>query len=229
VKQTHLPKDSVAHVSDQTRKTSAPTSAAHFRIQVRLLDGSTIRSTFSPSQTVRSGLRSWIDQQRSDGDAPYTLKQILTPLPNRNIAVAEEEQTLRELGLGPTASLVMVPVQTYAKAYASGSSSAPVRTLHAAYSWVASIIAMVFAAILTFLGVGQTRGSESQQHPSQANQAEASSSDSNPRRPNIGHRTGSSNIRTLHDSRADRGSQQFYNGNQVRLFLSTHRKNVMLT
>lgn len=192
---------------EKVKSPAASNSASQFRIQVRLFDGSTIRSTFQPSQTVRGALRPWIDQQRGEGDdAPYTLKQILAPLPNKKIAVGEEDQTLQELGLGPTASLVMVPVQKYTEAYTSGSSLAPLRTLRTLYMWVWTVVGMIVGALWTFLGLGQSQTQRS------GSQAPAPAAENGPRRPNAG---GNSNIRTLHDSHADRGPHQFYNGNQV--------------
>ncbi|KAI4123648.1 MAG: hypothetical protein LQ338_005164 [Usnochroma carphineum] len=91
----------------------------HCSLQVRLFDGTTIRSKFAPDQTLGNAVRTWIAEQRTDGDTPFTLKQILTPLPNKTITISEEEESLQSLGLLPSATLVMVPIQGYTGAYAN--------------------------------------------------------------------------------------------------------------
>jgi hypothetical protein len=95
---------------------------SQYRLQVRLFDGRSIRSSFTPTQTIRGDVRPWLDEHMEDDHRPYNLKHILTPLPNRTLSVAEESQTLRDLSLGSTANLVMVPVQTYTTAYAAAGS-----------------------------------------------------------------------------------------------------------
>ncbi|KAI4157402.1 MAG: hypothetical protein L6R39_000684 [Caloplaca ligustica] len=94
--------------------TSHPRQCA---LQVRLFDGTTIRGKFQSDQTLGAAVRTWIAEQRTDGDTPFTLKQILTPLPNRTITISEEEESLQTLGLLPSATMVMVPIQGYIGAY----------------------------------------------------------------------------------------------------------------
>ena len=106
---------------DTQRQTSArPAKSKVCAVQVRLLDGSTIRSRFPSDQTLRTHVRAWVDEQRSDGDVPYTFKQILAPKPNRAITISEEDESLQSLGLTPSATLVMVPVQGSIAAYGNG-------------------------------------------------------------------------------------------------------------
>ncbi|KAI1092914.1 hypothetical protein F5B19DRAFT_452259 [Rostrohypoxylon terebratum] len=85
-------------------------------IQVRLFDGSTIRSRFKSDATLNNEVRKWIDEDRTDGHAPYTFRLVLSPLPNKAIEPAEEIQSLLTLGLAPSATLVLVPAK-YAMAY----------------------------------------------------------------------------------------------------------------
>lgn len=187
-----------------------PRAPTQYRLQVRLFDGSSVRSSFSPTDTIRAHVRPWLEEKRTDGDRPYTLKHILTPLPNHTISVSEEEQTLQDLGLGPTANLVMVPVQTYTEAYASVA-SLPVRGLYAGYNLVSGAVGAVTGTIGSILGYG-------------GNQAPAGN-DTNVASPGPSQRPGNSaarprngvgiNVRTLRDQRDERGDSQFYNGNQV--------------
>ncbi|KAI1460097.1 hypothetical protein F4805DRAFT_418141 [Annulohypoxylon moriforme] len=85
-------------------------------IQVRLFDGSTIRSRFKSDATLNGEVRKWIDEDRTDGHAPYTFRVVLSPLPNKAIEPAEEIQSLLTLGLAPSATLVLVPAK-FAMAY----------------------------------------------------------------------------------------------------------------
>ncbi|KAI1105998.1 hypothetical protein F4804DRAFT_302591 [Jackrogersella minutella] len=89
----------------------------HCNLQARLFDGSTIRSRFKSDATLNGEVRKWIDEDRTDGNAPYTFRVVLSPLPNKAIEPAEEIQSLLSLGLTPSATLVLIPAK-YASAYA---------------------------------------------------------------------------------------------------------------
>ena len=188
-----------------------PRASKECAVQVRLLDGSTIRSKFLPDQTLRMNVRAWVDEQRSDEDTPYTFKQILTPLPSRAIEISEEEESLQSLGLPPSATLVMVPVQGYTAAYA-GDQGLVSRGFSAGYNMVSAGAGMVTRVLGTFLGVGQA----APQEPSMpGHETAAAASDSRARG------TGSDmKVRTLRDQREGRDDHQLYNGNQVRLSFS---------
>ncbi|OJD16894.1 hypothetical protein AJ78_02992 [Emergomyces pasteurianus Ep9510] len=186
-----------------------------FRLQIRLFDGSSVRSSFSPTQTIQNDVRPWLDSQRSNIDAPYNLKQILTPLPSRTISVAEEDRTLEELGLGPTANLVMVPVRTYTEAYASVGASLPIRALYAGYGLVTGTAGAVAGAIGSILGMSQGSATNTEPAASESQSVAEAPSGVSLR----GGRNGRSNVRTLHDSDDDdREARQFYNGNQVWIY-----------
>ncbi|CAH0039637.1 unnamed protein product [Clonostachys solani] len=91
-------------------------------LQVRLFDGSTIRSRFDTSSNLKD-VRKWVDETRNDGNLPYTFKQVLTPLPNRNIDSTEESKNLGELGLSPSSTLLLIPVTKFSSAYKDESGS----------------------------------------------------------------------------------------------------------
>ena len=184
---------------------SKPRMSKKCALQVRLMDGSTIRSKFSLDQTLRTNVRAWVDEQRSDGDTPYTFKQILTPLPNRTIEISEEDESLQSLGLTPSATLIMLPVQGYAAAY-TGDPGLVSRGLSAGYNVLSAGAGMVTGVLGTFLGVGQAP----QQEPATTRQTSSSAPDSRARV------TGNDiNIRTLHDQGEGHDDHQLYNGNQV--------------
>lgn len=143
---------------------SSPAARRHDQcaIQVRLLDGSTIRSRFASGATLARDVRPWIDGARTDGSGPYTFKVILTPRPNRAIDHAgEEEQSLADLGLAPSATLVLTPVDRYSSAYTNvnaGLTSPVSRLVTAVLAFVANILGGI-AGALGGLG-GSGAGSE---------------------------------------------------------------------
>ncbi|KAL8823192.1 MAG: hypothetical protein Q9191_006092, partial [Dirinaria sp. TL-2023a] len=178
-------------------------SSSDCALQIRLFDGSTIRHRFPSDQTLRSHVRPWIEEQRSDGATPFTLKHILTPMPNRTLSISDEEDNLQSLGLAPSATLVMVPVQGYTSAYADDSGLLS-RGVSACYNIVTAGAGMITGALGTFLGIGHTAP-----HPEQATTAPEQSS---PQASTTGSKI---NVRTLRDQRSDRDDHQLYNGNQL--------------
>ena len=183
-----------------------PTRSKECAIQVRMFDGSTIRHKFPSEATLRTDVRAWIDKERLDGDIPYTFKQILTPLPNRTLSISDEEESLQSLGLTPSATLVMVPVQGYTAAY--DHQGLVSRGASTGYSVIAGGAGMITGALRTVLGLGQAtvQTNEPQRNPAVG--------DPEPERRGAGSNI---NIRTLRDQREGRDAHQLYNGNQVRL------------
>lgn len=169
-------------------------------LQVRLFDGRTVRSKFAFDQTLRGDVRPWIDQEKSD-DVPYTFKQVLTPMPNRTLSISEEEENLQSLGLPPSATLVIVPVQGYTAAY-NGGQGVVSRGASAGYNVVSAGAGIVTGALGTFLGLGRATAPAEVPAPGDA-EADAT-----------GTRSGI-NIRTLHGQRDDQDNHQLYNGNQL--------------
>lgn len=80
-------------------------------LQVRLLDGSTMRSRFPSDKTLSTDVRAWIDAERTDGNAAYGFRILLTPLPNKVVSPTEETKSLLKLGLAPSATLVLIPAR----------------------------------------------------------------------------------------------------------------------
>jgi len=175
------------------------TRSAECAVQVRLFDGSTIRSKFSSSGNLRKDVRPWIDEKQA-GDVPYTFKQVLTPLPNKNIETSEEEKSFQSLGLTPSATLILIPVNDYTSAY-SGGGGLISRGIMMGYGLVSSgvgIVSGILAYLGGFLGGGTTPPAE--ERPQHSTPATSSAS---------------INVRTLRDQREGQDDQQFYNGNAV--------------
>ncbi|KAL8925610.1 MAG: hypothetical protein Q9172_002180 [Xanthocarpia lactea] len=135
-------------------------SAQRCSLQIRLFNGVTIREKFAPQQTLSKDIRPWITEQRTDGDSPYTLKQIVTPLPSRTITISEEEQSLQSLGLMPSATLVMVPIQGYTNAY-NNDQGIVGKAVSLGYNAASAGGNMVLGTLGTVLGFGRaTTGHE---------------------------------------------------------------------
>ncbi|KAK7985065.1 hypothetical protein PG996_005695 [Apiospora saccharicola] len=109
-------------------------------LQIRLFDGSTLRGRFPSDQTLGKEVRQWIDEKRTDGTDPYMFRIVLTPLPNKAIEPAEESDTLRDLGLAPSATLILMPVVRVATAYEQGGG-----LLLRGWSYLYALIAMLFS------------------------------------------------------------------------------------
>jgi hypothetical protein len=173
------------------------TNSAECALQIRLFDGSTIRNRFPSSASLRKDVRPWIDEKQI-GDQPYNFKQVLTPLPNKNIETSEEEGTLQSLGLTPSSTLILVPIAAYSSAYEGGTGIVS-RGVSAGYGIVSSGLGMVTGILGGFLGGGAAPAAE------EPPQTSTPSSNPNP----------SINIRTLRDQQSSRDDQQFYNGKAV--------------
>jgi len=175
------------------------TNSADCALQIRLFDGSTIRNRFPSSASLRKDVRPWIDEKMTV-DQPYNFKQVLTPLPNKNIETSEEEGTLQFLC--PSATLILVPIPAYTSAYEGGSGLVS-RSVSAGYGLVSSGVGMVTGLLGGFLGGRGGGGAETAAEEHRQAPASASS-------PNT-----SINVRTLRDQQPSRDDQQFYNGNAV--------------
>jgi chemotaxis protein histidine kinase CheA len=193
-------KNSLAGVAHNlpTRSDASRTCA----VQIRLFDGSTIRSRFPSTDTLRKEVRHWVDGQRDGDDTPYTFKQVLTPHPNRTISISEEEESLQSLGLTPSATLIIVPVKEFTTAYDSAGGNALTRGVSAGYGLVSSGVGLVTGFLGSFLGGNAATEAQAPQTEFPPTPSESGSS-SNAR------------VRTLRDQRGDREDHQLYNGNTV--------------
>ncbi|KAH8703828.1 hypothetical protein BGW36DRAFT_92796 [Talaromyces proteolyticus] len=211
--------DATARTKSSTTTTVAAATTrkpvSEYRLQIRLFDGSSVRNSFPLSATIRKDVRPWLDSQRSDGSQPYNLKHILTPLPNHNISVSEEERTLQDLDLGPTASLVMVPIPSYIEAYTSPtiSDSLPGRAVSSAYGLATGIVGGAVGLVGSFLGYGGTSASTAE--TSSSGDSSQLRTDSTTARVAPSRSGGGINIRTLRDQRDEEGKDEFYNGNAL--------------
>jgi hypothetical protein len=163
-------------------------------------------------------VRSWIDSAL-ETNAPYTFKQILAPQPARSISISEEQESLRDLGLLPSATLVLQPVQSYTDAY--GSSANQGGLLNLPYNAVTGAYGLVSG---TLTGAARWLRGGTYEEPGPdghvlGEQEEITAEETAPQTTapiNAANTTGGARVRTLADQRADRGEdQKFYNGNSL--------------
>ncbi|TGO40952.1 hypothetical protein BHYA_0029g00620 [Botrytis hyacinthi] len=186
--------------SDKEISILTPVSKAQdCALQIRLFDGSSIRSRFSSTSTLSGDVRKWIDSQQKD-DVPYIFKHVCTPLPNKTLSMTDESQHLATLGLFPSATLIIVPVQTYTSAYeATESSGILSRGIAAGYGLGAWGVNTVLSTLGGIVG-GSAAPSDTEQ------MAEPSASVGGGR---------ASNLRTLRDQNDNDNHHELYNGNTL--------------
>ncbi|KAM0355710.1 hypothetical protein ACHAPU_000095 [Fusarium lateritium] len=183
----------------ETKLASSTRTGGMTALQVRLFDGSTLRSRFKTTAHLKE-IRKWVDQNRTDGAQPYTFKQVLTPLPNKNIDETEVDKAVGELGLSPSSTLVLIPVKKFTTAYDNS---------QGIVSRFVGFILGIFYWILSLFGAGDERATH-----------RGPTSDDAP----ISSRE-QSRIREFQNQRDQQRDQQLYNGNSVshRQPISGHR------
>lgn len=111
---------------------------------IRLFDGTALKKKFKAKETL-ADVRIWVDESRTDGAHPYSFFQ---PMIRKTFGDGEENQTLLELDLAPSASLVLKPAKgAISAAYESGAALG-------SYVMLQRGAASVAGAVYTFLGIG---------------------------------------------------------------------------
>lgn len=191
--------------SKQSKLPSTTKVSEMASIQVRLFDGSTIRSRFKTASPLKE-VRRWVDQNKGENKAPYTFKQVLTPAPNKNIDSTEEHKSLGELGLVPSSTMVLIPVQNYSTAYPGEKLQDSVfsrflRTILGFFVWILSL-------------VGLAGGEQREEAPSnrEGGSERERGSDATARAASEERRRRVRGLQNLADRQRD---HQLYNGNSV--------------
>mgnify|MGYP004501423959 CR=1 FL=1 len=226
-----------ANTQSQTQaRTTGPTrgsQAQNVHLNVRLFDGRTIRSTFPRTATLEKEVRAWIDSEFSKLSSddpnvqnralpPYFFRHILAPQPSRELSAGDENQTLGDIDLAPSATLVLVPVKGYSDAYSGSGTNLLAGTttgiVSGAFGLLSSTVGYAGGVLGSFLGTGAAAPQSSQGQAvgggSGSGERSESSRSENPRPER--EEQGGIRVRTLAGQRArEPRSQQFYNGNQV--------------
>ncbi|KAK1452694.1 UBX domain-containing protein [Colletotrichum cuscutae] len=149
----------------------APSSSAASgmtALQVRLLDGSTIRSRFPSGKTLGGEVRKWVESELTgsgNGGEPFRFKVVLAPRPSRLIDDTEEGKSLAELGLSPSSTLVLAPVGAHVGAYAGGSSFGEMAVTFlllplTLLQWLWGLISGVFSGLGARRAAAEEQGAE---------------------------------------------------------------------
>lgn len=219
----------------ELRKANSTTSDpkhTDVRIQVRLFDGATIRSSFTAEATIARDVRPWVDGEvrrkaaaavgQGAGGQPYNLKLLLTPLPTRQIEAGEEDSALSDIeGVKGSATMVMVPVKGYVESYsgAGGGVAGTVQNVvETGVGLVGSAAGMLFGGIGRLLGAGAALPRQQQQGNAPSVSGEengAAASQSQPAGSGGSARANTGRVRTLADQRRDEEDEQKRRGTQL--------------
>lgn len=149
------------HVSRATTSSGSARKHEFCALQVRLFDGSQVRTRLPSASTVRKDVRAWVDESitEAEGGRSRTAYTFRVVFPSRLIDDTEEDQSLEELGLTPSSTLILVPKQTAATAYddAPGVGGFFGR-IYAAIAHFFAMIALFFSTVFT--GAPRTEGNE---------------------------------------------------------------------
>ena len=232
-----------SQTSSQPRTSTRGSQAQNVNLNVRLFDGRTIRSTFPRTASLEKEVRKWIDEEFAKLDLddpniknralpPYFFRHILAPQPSRELSAGDENQTLGDIDLAPSATLVLVPVKGYSDAYSGGSGTnllagTTTGLVSGAFGLLSSTVGYAGGILGSFLGTGATapQPSQGQAVGSGSGSGSGSGESSRPER----EEQASIRVRTLADQRArEPRSQQFYNGNQVSRVCVPHNPELKL-
>eukprot|EP01113_Clastostelium_recurvatum_P015543 TRINITY_DN1868_c0_g1_i6.p1 TRINITY_DN1868_c0_g1~~TRINITY_DN1868_c0_g1_i6.p1 ORF type:complete len:639 (-),score=217.07 TRINITY_DN1868_c0_g1_i6:232-2127(-) len=115
VEQDKLERASKKAASSTTAPVAAPTPAAapvaaapakeytEAQVQIRLTDGSVLRATFKPTDTMKV-VQQWVAANRTDGGGSFNLS---TTFPRKVFSGADMNVTLKEAGLVPNGTVVV--------------------------------------------------------------------------------------------------------------------------
>ncbi|KAK3077505.1 hypothetical protein LTS18_010060, partial [Coniosporium uncinatum] len=174
--------------------------------------------------TLAKDVRPWIDAALPS-KTPYTLKLILTPLPNRSLEEGDEEKSLEELDLMPSATLVLVPIGNFSTAYSdnAGPLARMRNSMLAFYTFVIGYVTSLVDYVQRLLvGTGQTAGLASSGQASASAPARKESEHGSPTGSKVDKGQAGIKVRTLADQRRD-DPATFYNGNSINF--EPNRKN----
>ncbi|KAF8525676.1 hypothetical protein BDD12DRAFT_82909 [Trichophaea hybrida] len=192
-------RDSYTPTPSEGLRSSEPSiTAAEVALSFRLTDGSNIKSRFPSSAVLGSDVRTWIEQNRQDGDHPFNFMEILGPSRNRPLSISDEKLPLSSL-FKRSATLVLVPTQTFTSAAYANATTAGTGILSQAYGMVSNVLNAVWS-YTTFTPRAEERPPARQ------------SEEEEPRKPQA---SGSGHVRTLRDQGEDKEDRKYYNGNQL--------------
>ena len=215
------------------RTSTRGSQAKDVHLNVRLFDGRTIRSKFPRTATLEKNVRKWVDEEFAKLDSndpnignralpPYFFRHILAPQPSRELSAGDENQTLGDIDLAPSATLVLVPVKGYTDAYSAGGDGVvgtATGFVGSAFGLLSSTVGYAGGILGSFLGTGAAAPQAGQGQTIGGGSSAARAESLQTEREDVS----GIRVRTLADQRAkEPRNQQFYNGNQV-ISVNHHR------
>ncbi|KAK6522108.1 hypothetical protein TWF281_002675 [Arthrobotrys megalospora] len=190
----------------------------------RLFDGSRISHKFPADATVEGDVRPWLDNNRTDSNHPYKLVVQSASMSSKNI---EGSSSLSELGLYPSAILILKPVASSKISSAFAPARRTAGGVGQQQNFLIAFLLSIWLMIKTFLGLhdptasvvvgekkeksGSGSGSASGSGSGDEGMATAASGSVTPV---VSRDVARKRIRTLHDGDGDKRSA-YYNGNQL--------------
>ncbi|KAI5284926.1 hypothetical protein KEM54_000954 [Ascosphaera aggregata] len=174
--QTQQPRTTPCNNAPSPHQPHHTTSSTQIRLQIRLPNGTPLRNTFLPTDTIQHHVRPWLESQSPEAaSTPYNLRLILTPQPSRQLSVVEEGKPLNEIddlvgsssttSTSTSASLVMTPVRSYSSSYQDGSRAAswsasswtalPLQGINAGWNLIGSAVGATANGVGRMLGIGR--------------------------------------------------------------------------
>ncbi|XP_001945424.1 UBX domain-containing protein 1-like [Acyrthosiphon pisum] len=103
VAEKKLEDEYIKQIMDKKKPKKQTKDYTETKLQIRLTNGQTIVQTFNVKETM-AAVRVYIELNRSDGDAPFCL---ITSFPRKVFTSDDYEKPLDQLGLVPSAVLIM--------------------------------------------------------------------------------------------------------------------------
>ncbi|KZM20519.1 uncharacterized protein EKO05_0004524 [Ascochyta rabiei] len=214
-----------SQTQSQPQTSTRGSQAKDVHLNVRLFDGRTIRSTFPRTATLEKEVRKWVDEEFAKLDSddanirnralpPYFFRHILAPKPSRELSAGDENQTLGDIDLAPSATLVLVPVKGYTEAYSAGEDGVVGKAtglVGSAFGLLSSTVGYAGSIVGSFLGTGAAAPQPAQGQAVGGGHGNERAGSSRTE----GEDASGIRVRTLADQRTrEPRTQQFYNGNQ---------------
>ncbi|KAK3943181.1 UBX domain-containing protein 4 [Diplogelasinospora grovesii] len=196
-------------------------------LQVRLLSGSKISREFASSDTLKD-VREWVDKadKKTKGKKmPYELKLSLPPLPPKTFSKTDDDKSLQELGLAPSATLILAPsgFPKYDELAAADTTTPEQPSFQeqanndnqAVHAKAIACLMGLVAWLLGLIGAGFAFISRGNREQSLPNTTASAASAGDHGHSSAVDRDGDSRIRGFKSAEERRNDQQFYNGNST--------------
>ncbi|KAI8082261.1 hypothetical protein BDF21DRAFT_258728 [Thamnidium elegans] len=136
-------------------------------LNIRQLDGTNIRSKFEASTTL-STVREWINQNRTDDRRkPFKLS---SQFPNRLFTEQDDDTTLTNLNLCPSATIIMKPIKKSSSIISSNQDGMISYTFNTIYAFIFALFKLITGMFATLFPTNQPQPQPQQQQQQQTPQ-----------------------------------------------------------